>query len=204
MKILNLYSGIGGNRKLWGISHSITAVEIDTKIASAYQELFPKDEVIIGDAHEYLLKNFRNFDFIWAFPPCISHSSLNFYNYHVPERTRYVDMKLYQEIILLQKFYKGKWVIENVKPYYNPLIPPTFSIDRHLFWSSDFILTQQYKKNYTQVRHLPKKMADLYGYDLNILKKHKLNTKRVLRNVVTPEIGKFIYDNIIEKAKDGE
>lgn len=25
MKILNLYSGIGGNRKLWGNSHSITA-----------------------------------------------------------------------------------------------------------------------------------------------------------------------------------
>ena len=27
MKILNLYSGIGGNRKLWGDEHEVTAVE---------------------------------------------------------------------------------------------------------------------------------------------------------------------------------
>lgn len=28
MKILNLYAGIGGNRKLWGNEHQITADEI--------------------------------------------------------------------------------------------------------------------------------------------------------------------------------
>jgi DNA (cytosine-5)-methyltransferase 1 len=33
MKILNLYAGIGGNRKLWGNTHSITAVEFDEEIA---------------------------------------------------------------------------------------------------------------------------------------------------------------------------
>ncbi len=27
MNILNLYAGIGGNRKLWGSTHKITAVE---------------------------------------------------------------------------------------------------------------------------------------------------------------------------------
>lgn len=41
MKILNLYAGIGGNRKLWGDDHEITAVEIESKIAS-----IPKSENI--------------------------------------------------------------------------------------------------------------------------------------------------------------
>lgn len=32
MKILNLYAGIGGNRKLWGDIHHITAVELDPEL----------------------------------------------------------------------------------------------------------------------------------------------------------------------------
>ena len=46
MKILNLYAGIGGNRKLWGNEHDITAVEYDVEIAAVYQDLFPNDETI--------------------------------------------------------------------------------------------------------------------------------------------------------------
>lgn len=34
MKILNLYAGIGGNRKLWGNEHDITAVELRPEIAA--------------------------------------------------------------------------------------------------------------------------------------------------------------------------
>jgi DNA (cytosine-5)-methyltransferase 1 len=45
MKILNLYSGIGGNRKKWGNSHNITAVEIDNDIAKVYKDFFPNDTV---------------------------------------------------------------------------------------------------------------------------------------------------------------
>ncbi|MFA5299721.1 MAG: hypothetical protein WC389_16170 [Lutibacter sp.] len=64
MKILNLYAGIGGNRKLWGNNLEITAVE-------------------------------------WE----------------------------------LQNFFKGKYVVENVKSYYDPLIKPQES-GRHYFWSN--------------------------------------------------------------------
>ena len=53
MKTLNLYAGIGGNRKFWGNKHEVTAVEIDPKIAKIYQNHFPKDKVIIGDAHKF-------------------------------------------------------------------------------------------------------------------------------------------------------
>ena len=53
MKILNLYAGIGGNRKLWGDEHEITAVENNESIAAIYQDFFPNDTVIVGDAHQY-------------------------------------------------------------------------------------------------------------------------------------------------------
>ena len=49
MKILNLYAGIGGNRKLWE-NVSVTAIEYDAKIAEIYKDLYPNDEVIVTDA----------------------------------------------------------------------------------------------------------------------------------------------------------
>ena len=130
MKILNLYAGIGGNRKLWDNNHDITAVEIDSDIASVYQDLYPKDKVIIDDAHEYLRKHFREYDFIWASPPCPTHSVLQMTRYYTKD-LKYPDMALWQEIIWLRSFFKGNWVVENVKTYYQPLIYPTFIIDRH-------------------------------------------------------------------------
>ena len=196
MNILNLYAGIGGNRKLWGNEHNITAVEYDEKIANVYKELYPKDTVIIGDAHEYLRKHFREFDFIWASPPCPTHSVLQMTRYY-DENLKYPDMKLYQEIILLQSFFKGKYVIENVKPYYKPLINPSFSIDRHYFWSSNFILTPTFINNYTSIRDDIYKMAEKYEIDLNIFKKHNVDCRLVLRNMVVPEIGKYIFNQFI-------
>ena len=196
MKILNLYAGIGGNRKLWSDEHEITAVEYDVKIAECYKKLYPNDNVIVCDAHEYLRKHFREYDFIWASPPCPTHSVLQMTRYY-DEDLKYPDMKLYQEIILLQNFYKGKWVIENVKPYYEPLIQPTFSIDRHYFWSSDFILTPQFNNNYTSIRDDVNAMAKQYDIDINILKSCNVECRLVLRNMVVPEIGEYIFKNII-------
>jgi len=72
-KVLNLYAGIGGNRKLWE-DVDVTAVEWDEDIAEVYQENFPNDNVVVDDAHEYLKNNYRDFDFIWSSPPCPTHS----------------------------------------------------------------------------------------------------------------------------------
>ncbi len=193
MKILNLYAGIGGNRKLWGNENDITAVEIDPDIAAIYKEFYPNDNVIIGDAHEYLRTNFRDFDFIWASPPCPTHSVLQMSRFY-DEKLKYPDMTLYQEIIWLKTFFKGKWVIENVKPYYTPLIQPSFSIDRHYFWSSDFILTSQFNNEYTSIRDNSQKMAETYGFDLSKFK--NVEVRKVLRNCVVPEIGKYIFEKI--------
>ena len=38
LKVLNLYAGIGGNRKLWE-NVEVTAVEIEPDIATVYQEI---------------------------------------------------------------------------------------------------------------------------------------------------------------------
>lgn len=197
MKILNLYAGIGGNRKLWGDEHEITAVEIVPEIAAIYKDLFPKDNIIIDDAHEYLRKHFREFDFIWASPPCPTHSVLQMTRYY-DKNLKYPDMTLYQEIIWLKTFFKGKWVIENVKPYYEPLIKPTFTMDRHYFWSSDIIEPMQLDSiNYTKIRDNTHSMEEAYGFDLS---KYKGTTeiRKVLRNCVKPEVGKYILEQIVK------
>ena len=121
MKILNLYAGIGGNRKLWGDEHEITAVELNESIAKIYQDFFPDDTVIVGDAHQYLLDHYKEYDFIWSSPPCPSHSRARFWGWK-ETRPIYPDMSLYQEILLLKTHYSGVWVVENTKPYYEPLI----------------------------------------------------------------------------------
>ena len=135
MKILNLYAGIGGNRKLWGNEHDITAVEYNENIADKYKSLFPNDAVIVADAHEYLLDHYKEYDFIWSSPPCQSHSTTNYFTQHIRKRPVYPLMSLYQEIIFLQNFYKGKFCIENVVSYYEPLIKP-LKIGRHYLWAN--------------------------------------------------------------------
>ena len=138
MKILNLYAWLWWNRTKWDNKHNITAVEINPDIAKVYQDRFPNDTVIVWDAHEYLLENFDKFDFIWTSPPCQSHSS---FRQNIGVRYRgvkaiYPDMKLWQEIIFLQANCKWKYVVENVKPYYKPLIEPTSILQRHFFWTN--------------------------------------------------------------------
>lgn len=203
MKILNLYSGIGGNRKLWGNEHEVTAIELDENIANVYKSLFPKDEVIIGDAHEYLQDHFNEFDFVWTSPPCQTHSS---FRQNIGVRFRgvkavYPDMKLYQEIIFLQSNFKGKWVVENVNPYYQPLIEPNVILDRHLFWCNFDIEKAEFVRPKLRAAQIPQ-LQEAYGYDLT---GYKLPNKRqVLRNCVLPEVGKHILDNAFRKDKEEE
>lgn len=99
-RILNLFAGIGGNRGLWGDEYHVTAVELNPAIAATYAKRFPNDTVIVGDAHEYLLRHYKEYDFIWASPPCTTHTMMMRYNCtdERSERLVYPDMTLYQEI----------------------------------------------------------------------------------------------------------
>lgn len=197
MKILNLYAGIGGNRKLWSDEHEITAVEHDPKIAAIYQEHFPNDKVIVGDAHEYLLNHFNEFDFIWTSPPCQSHSSFR-QNICVRFRgteAKFPDMKLYEEILFLKYNSVCPYVIENVKPYYKPLIEGKL-IQRHLFWSNLELPDIEVEKGNIRKAQIPDLQLK-YGFDLS---NHKLPNKRqVLRNCVEPKLGKQILEFVESK-----
>ena len=194
MKILNLYSGIGGKRKLWE-GHDITAVEYDPDIAKIYNDFFPDDNLVIGDAHDYLMQHYDEFDFIWTSPPCQSHSS---FRQNICVRYRgteavYPDMKLYQEIIFLRHNYKGVFVVENVKPYYDPLIKPDYILQRHFFWSNVIIPEKKFEQDVIRKAQIPD-LEKKHGYDLS---GYRLKNKRqVLRNCVSPELGKYILDTI--------
>ena len=194
MKILNLYAGIGGNRKLWGNNYQITSVEYDQNIADAYKTFYPKDKVIVCDAHEYLIKHYKNYDFIWSSPPCPTHSDIRRCGVHAGQyEAKYPEMDLYQQIILLQNFSPPgqKWLVENVRPYYKPLIRPTSIINKHYFWSNFFIPEINLKKNQTHNEVVGS--GTVYGF--NISKTKIRNKIQVLRNLVNPLIGKHIFDS---------
>lgn len=189
MKILNLYAGIGGNRKLWE-GHDVTAVEYKQEIADVYSDLFPNDTMVVGDAHQYLLDHYKEFDFIWTSPPCQTHTQLMRSNVARWGYAAYPDMALYQEIIWLQHFFKGKWVVENVKSYYDPLIKPKY-IGKHYIWSnfdiSDFPSAPRgHGRDGGSVRELQL----IKGFDLSA---YPIPGKRqLLRNCVEPHVGLHI------------
>ncbi len=199
IKILNLYAGIGGNRKLWDGDIEVTAVEIVPEITKIYQDFFPQDNVIIADAHQYLLEHFEEFDFIWSSPPCPSHSSLrkNF-SCEVGAKPIFPDMKLYEEIILLWGYFKGKWVVENVIGYYEPLVKPQ-ELQRHYFWSN-FIIPKNEQIgtdsiNLTGGNHEPQeiqiaRLEKRLGFDLS---KYKIDKRLALRNCVNPKLAEYIF-----------
>lgn len=193
MKILNLYAGLGGNRKLWGDEHEVTAIEHDKAIAWEYAKNFPDDTVIVEDAHEYLLKHYEEFDFIWSSPPCQSHSSFrrNICVRYRGTEPAYPDMKLYEEILFLESHFTGKWVVENVKPYYKPLIPAK-QLQRHLFWTNFKLPDIKIKADNIRKAQIPD-LQKKHGFDLS---QSKIKNKRqVLRNCVDAELGKHILDS---------
>jgi DNA (cytosine-5)-methyltransferase 1 len=193
MKILNLYAGIGGNRKLWGNEHNITAVEWDKEIAAIYQDFYPNDTVIVADAHQFLLDHYKEYDFIWSSPPCPSHSLMRMCRvYSSQSEAKYPDMKLYEEIIFLKHFAPCNWIVENVKPYYQPLIIPVM-IDRHCFWSNLLIPKAQFEtKRETNLCCITGGGSN-YGFTLKGYSiKHRKD--QILRNLVNPDIGKYLLD----------
>jgi len=199
MKILNLYAGIGGNRKLWGDEHEVTAVENNPKIAKVYQDFFPNDKVIIADAHQFLLEHFKEFDFIWSSPPCPSHSVTNHFNF--PRgNIRYPDMELWQEIIFLEHWFKGKWVVENVKSYYPPLWKP-YVLDRHYFWSNFNIISFRVERNFNVVNAKESSTKENVEKDVKVLSNfHNIylpnivkNKRLLLRNCVYPPLALHIF-----------
>lgn len=198
-KILNLYAGIGGNRALWGDDYEITAVENNREIALEYKRRYPNDNVIIADAHEFLINNFIDFDFIWSSPPCPTHSkannSLKGYGIY-----RYPDFNLYQEIVFLKNFFKGIFVVENVKPYYKPIVEPSAEIDRHFFWTNFELGNFEVTRDHNVARANKETLATSLRVQIPEIK----DSRKALRNMVNPKIGEFIFQQVKQLLQRGE
>jgi DNA (cytosine-5)-methyltransferase 1 len=195
MRVLNLYAGIGGNRKLWGREHDIVAVEKEPDIADAYHEFFPDDKVVVGDAHQYLLDHYEKFDFIWSSPPCPTHSRISTLCTALGRR-QYPEMSLYQEIIWLEHFFDGLYVVENVIPFYAPLIKPAVKLFRHCFWANFSIKPKKFNRPFKKslLRASAAQLSTGYGIKLPARTKNK---RKLLRNVVLPELGEYLLDQAI-------
>jgi len=207
MKVLNLYACLGGNRYKWNqvadeasIEIEVTAVELDEEAAKLYQERFPNDTVIVADAHEYLLNNYKEYDFIWSSPPCPTHSRARFArrNTTIPA---YPDMKLYQEILFLEKWFNGKYVVENVIPYYEPLVSAK-KRGRHLYWTNFNLPNNlnERKVSIMESNNEVQKWCEFHDYNFRKYK-GKQSVKKMARNLVDYEAGRTIFETVVGITK---
>ena len=199
MKILNLYACLGGNRYKWNEVKEdiqVTAIELDPELARLYQERFPNDTVIVADAHQYLLDHYKDFDFIWSSPPCPTHSKARFARRNTTE-AKYPDLKLYEEIIFLDKWFKGQYVVENVIPYYDPLIPAQ-KRGRHLYWSNIKLpnVLSERKNNFMEGKDEVTKWCEFHDYNFRKYKGDQ-RTDKIARNLVDYEAGKTIFETVL-------
>ena len=206
MKILNLYACLGGNRYKWNEVNNdieVTAVELDPEAARLYQERFPNDKVIVADAHQYLLDHYKEFDFIWSSPPCPSHSRARFARRNTTSAI-YPDLKLYEEILFLENYFDGKYCVENVIPYYEPLINGK-KIGRHLYWTNFNLPNDlnERKHSIMESENETNKWCEFHDYDFRKYKGEQ-SVQKMARNLVDYEAGKTIFETalgIISKSK---
>lgn len=206
-RVLNLYAGIGGNRKLWD-DVDVVAVEWNESIAQVYQDYFPDDEVIIADAHEFLRDHYdEGWDFIWASPPCQTHSRLSAMAWqddssqNATRSPKYPDMKLYQEIIFLDRFFDGDWFVENVVSHYEPLIEPK-QVGRHYTWSNFNVRKKEFEPSMVDEGGRIEIWEEKYGYDLS---DYTLTHRKdqVLKNCVDPALGEYVMEERRSQSGSG-
>ena len=209
-KSLNLYACLGGNRYKWdevaqraGIKLEVTAVELDPELARLYQERFPNDKVLVADAHSYLLEHYQEFDFIWSSPPCPTHSKARYWGVGANGKNPvYPDMKLYEEIIFLQHHYKGKYCVENVNPYYQPLIPGNKRA-RHLYWTNFKLPAVLSERQGPKIAHdlgEVDKLCIFHDYNFRRYKGSQ-RLDKIARNLVDYEAGRTIFETALNITK---
>jgi DNA (cytosine-5)-methyltransferase 1 len=128
-------------------------------------------------------------------------------------------MKLYEEIIFLQTFFKGKYCIENVIPYYEPLIPAQ-KRGRHLYWTN-FVLPKVLSNRNSpnmecQELGLNKnkkigktsfiQFCEFHDYDFTKYKGSQ-DKEKMARNLVDYEAGRTIFETaigIFKKSNDNQ
>ena len=107
-------------------------------------------------------------------------------------------MKLYQEIIFLDNFFNGKYVVENVIPYYKPLIEAK-ERNRHLYWTNfnlPNIVSKSKNPDLSRTKNLISVLSEFHDYDFRQYKGEQRMNK-IARNLVDYEAGKTILETAI-------
>ena len=114
-------------------------------------------------------------------------------------------MIIYQQIILLELVskgenprFKGKYVIENVVPYYDPLIP-AHKRGRHLYWTNFNLpntLSNRKSPVFGNSTDELNKLCEFHDYNFKQYK-GKQSTVKIARNLVEYEAGKTILQTAI-------
>ena len=103
-------------------------------------------------------------------------------------------MTLYQEIILLDNYFDGKFVVENVIPYYEPLIPAQ-KRGRHLYWCN-FTLPSNIGERKISIgsgTDEVNKLCKFHEIDISSYKGEQRKDK-IARNLVDYEVGLTIFN----------
>jgi DNA (cytosine-5)-methyltransferase 1 len=153
-----------------------------------------------------LLEHFKEFDFIWSSPPCPTHSKVR-----ISQKNRdsfvfkFPDMKLYEEIIFLDNFFDGKYCVENVTPYYEPLIQGQ-KRGRHIYWTNFKLPTDLNERKLdgtlTNMKDEVGVLSKFHNYDFRKYKGEQAINK-MARNLVDYEAGLTIFNTamgIIQKS----
>jgi DNA (cytosine-5)-methyltransferase 1 len=105
-------------------------------------------------------------------------------------------MKLYQEILLLEHYFKGKYVVENVIPYYEPLIKAK-KRGRHLYWTNFNLPNNLNDRRFkiSQKKNELQELCKFHSIDLSSYKGAQGKVK-IGRNLVDYEAGKTILETV--------
>ena len=111
-------------------------------------------------------------------------------------------MKLYEEIIFLQNHFDGKYVVENVIPYYKPLIDAKEK-DRHLYWTNFNLpntINSRHFNGMCQGTGELERLKEFHDYDF-IKYKGEQQAIQIARNLVDYEAGKTIFETMLGIVK---
>lgn len=112
-------------------------------------------------------------------------------------------MKLYQEVLFLDNWFSGKYCVENVLPYYEPLILGK-KRGRHLYWTNFNLPNDlgERKAAIMEGKDEVKRWCEFHEYDFYQYK-GKQRIDKIARNLVDYEAGLTIFNvarGIIQKS----
>lgn len=153
-----------------------------------------------------MLDYYKEFDFIWSSPPCPSHSRSRFARKETTTAI-YPDLKLYEEILFLENYFSGKYCVENVIPYYDPLIQGK-KRGRHIYWTNFNLPTDlnERKSSIMEGKDEVSKWCQFHDYDFRKYKGSQ-RTDKIARNLVDYEAGRTIFETalgIFKKQNDNQ